>query len=143
MQFRIATAATVFALFAAPLAADISKPVAGQVPAADISDDQALGCMYRLIVLNNLTTTSLKNTDRSAADRETASSLSEKTNRGVTFYAALIYSRPWIADRQKQLINQVVAMDKQKGEVSSSFTLDCLERSLQAQNQVLDVVIGK
>ena len=45
MHYRMASAAVAFSLMAAPLAADIPKPVVGKVPAADISDDQALGCM--------------------------------------------------------------------------------------------------
>ena len=143
MRYRIATAAIAVSLLAPPLAAAIPKPVAGRVPAADISDNQALSCMYRLVVLNNLVTASLKKTNLSATERETAVSLDDKSIRGVTFYAALIYSRPWIADRQKQLVDQVVVMEKNNPDTNSSITLDCLERSLQAQNDVLDVAMGK
>ena len=34
-------------------------------------------------------------------------------------------------------------MEKNNPDTNSSITLDCLERSLQAQNDVLDVAMGK
>ena len=143
MHFRMASAAVAFSLMAAPLVADMPKPVVGKVPAADISDDQALGCMYRLVVLSNRLADRLKRSDLITKDRETADSLEDKSSRGVTFYAALVYSRPWLANRQGQMVDQVVAQGKETADTNSTMAIACLERSLQAQSAVLDVAMGK
>lgn len=143
MHYRMASAAVAFSLMAAPLAADIPKPVVGKVPAADISDDQALGCMYRLVVLRNRLADRLKRSDLTAKDRETATSLKEEASGGVTFYAALLYSRPWFANRQGQMVDQVVAQGKETADTNSNMAISCLERSLQARSAVIDVAIGK
>uniref|UniRef100_UPI00374D95D6 hypothetical protein n=1 Tax=Rhodoferax sp. TaxID=50421 RepID=UPI00374D95D6 len=103
--------------------------------------DQALGCMYRLIVFSNLAGEAAKKPDISAEQRKSFDTLDDQASRGVTFYITLLYSRPWVADRKARLIRLVADIAKEPAKVSQDRDEQCLTRSLQAQADVLGAVI--
>ena len=64
------------AAVAAPAPAP-TPPVAGKNPTADITDDQALGCFYRMIVLSNQAGDAAKKPDITEAKRKSFDTLDD------------------------------------------------------------------
>ena len=130
-----------FALASSAVAAPV--PIAGKNPTADITDEQALGCFYRLIVLSNQASDAALKPGASEADRKSFDVLEDQASRGVTFYITIIYTRPWVANRQMQLAKLVAAQLGEDEKISVDRTEACLSRSLQAQSDVFGAAVPK
>lgn len=107
-----------------------TPPVAGKNPTADITDDQALGCFYRMIVLSNQAGDAAKKPDITEAKRKSFDTLDDQASRGVTFYVTIIYTRPWVTDRKEQLVRAVSAQAGEDAKTSADRADACLSRSL-------------
>ena len=139
----LAAAALSLALVTAAQAAAPAPPIAGKNPTADITDEQALGCLYRLIVLSNQASDAALKPGASEADRKSFDVLEDQASRGVTFYITIIYTRPWVANRQMQLAKLVTAQLGEDSKTSVDRTEACLSRSLQAQSDVFGAAVPK
>ena len=126
-----------------PPAPPAPPPIAGKNPTADITDEQALGCFYRLIVLSNQASDVALKPGTSEADRKSFNNLEDQASRGVTFSITILYTRPWVADRQTQLAKLVAAQLGEDEKISVDRTEACLSRSLQAQSDVFGAAVPK
>lgn len=143
MKYLLATLALFVGLNAEPVWADESIPVAGKIPIADLTDDQAVDCMIRLMRLSNAANDSAKQNGISSDTRQTAETADDQASRGVSFYAAVLYSRPWIANRKAQSQRAFAVSEQQSAKDAGAMTEACLVRSLQAQSEVIDAALGK
>ena len=140
-KLLLTAAALSLALGSAAQAASPPAPVAGKNPTADITDDQALGCFYRMIVLSNDASDAANKPGISDADRKSFLALDDQASRGVTFYVTILYTRPWVTDRKDQLVKAVAAQRGEDSKTSADRAEQCLQRSLQAQVDVFGAAI--
>ena len=140
-RLLLTAAALSLALGTAAQAAKGPAPVVGKNPTADISDDQALGCFYRMVVLSNDASDAANKPGVSEADRKSFLALDDQASRGVTFYITILYTRPWVADRSDQLAKVLTAQRAEDKKTSDARAEECLNRSLQAQVDVFGAAV--
>ena len=137
----LTAAALSLALGSAALAAKGPALVAGKNPTADITDEQALGCFYRMIILSNQAVDASKRPGISAEDSKALLALDDQASRAVTFYVTILYTRPWVTDRKDPLVKAVTAQRGEDDKTRQDRADACLQRSLQAQQDVFAAAV--
>lgn len=136
-------AALALILAATPLSADAVTPTPGVAPMAGFTDTQAIDCIFRLIRLSNLANTASKDEQATPEKRKGSAVLEDQTARGVSFYMAVLYTLPWVADRKNQSRDIFIAHSKESTDVSSQRTSVCLTTAMDAQSNIFAAVLGK
>lgn len=136
-------AAACLALSATSLGAKAVKPAPGVVPLADLSEDQAIDCLFRMIRLSNASAGTAKDAKASDEQRKAADLMDDQAARSVSFYTGFLYSRPWVADRSAQATRLFTAQAAEGEAAGSAATTTCLRRAMDAQENVFAATLGQ
>ena len=135
--------AVCLAFMATTLGAAAPKPAPGVVPLANLTEDQAIDCMFRMIRLSNTSSKAAKDPAKNDADRKTADVVDDQAARGVSFYTGFLYTRPWIANRSAQAAKLFAGQGSEDANAASEVTLTCLSRAMDAQGNLLAAALGQ
>ena len=136
-------AAACLALTGTSLGAAAAKPAPGVVPLADLTEDQAIDCMFRMVRLSNKSAQTAKDEKATDEQRKNADLVDDQAARSVSFYTGFLHTRPWVADRSAQAVRLFTAQAAESEATRSAAADTCLRRAMDAQANIFAATLGQ